>query len=168
MSSTAAAEPSAADGTSADGTLIVVDMQWFFVKGCENVDLLANVIAEIKSAMAKGWAIILLEVTPWRLDHTMEEITKVVKGYQRCLQKTKAKPDGSSEVIDVCLEEGFSTTNFKVVGVWIDACVEQTAVSLVERLSNCVVNVVKKACSTNWDEKGAWQAFRQRRRLLVA
>jgi hypothetical protein len=38
----------------------------------------------------------------------------------------------------------------------------------VERLSNCVVNVVKKACSTNWDEKGAWQAFRQRRRLLVA
>jgi nicotinamidase-related amidase len=160
VSSATVAEP--------DGTLVVVDMQWFFVKGCENADLLANVIAEINGAMAKGWAIILLEVTPWRLDHTMEEITKVVKGYQRCLQKTKAKPDGSSEVIDVCLEEGFSTTNFKVVGVWIDACVEQTAVSLVQRLSHCVVNVVKKACSTNWDEKGAWQAFRQRRRLLVA
>jgi nicotinamidase-related amidase len=72
MSSAAAAEPSAADGTSADGTLIVVDMQWFFVKGCENVDLLANVIAEIKTAMAKGWAIILLEVTPWRLDHQLQ------------------------------------------------------------------------------------------------
>ncbi|MFA6211341.1 MAG: isochorismatase family protein [Candidatus Obscuribacterales bacterium] len=151
-----------------DGTLVVVDMQQHFIEGCENADLLANVIAEIQAAMARGWAIILLDVDPERLGPTVMEITSVVQGYQRCRQQTKAKPNGSSEVLDVCFEENYSNSNFKVVGVWIDACVEQTAVSLVERLSSCVVNVVKKACSTNWDEKGAWQAFRQRSRLMVA
>ncbi|HMW88633.1 MAG TPA: hypothetical protein PLC15_08485, partial [Candidatus Obscuribacter sp.] len=67
-----------------------------------------------------------------------------------------------------CLENGYSLSNFRVVGVYIDACVVGTAVSLVEKLTEAQVRVVKRACSTNFDEVGAWQAFRRRMRLKVA
>jgi len=156
------------DEINMDGTLVVVDMQWFFVKNCENKQLLENAIAEVKLAMSKGWAVILLECKPWRLGHTLDEILAVLEGYPRFVQKIKAKPDGAKEVIEVCRENDYPDHNFRVVGVWVDACVEQTAVSLVERIAYCVVNVVKRACSTDWDEKGAWEAFRKRNRLVVA
>ena len=54
MSSAAAAEPSSAAGTPTDGTLIVIYMQWLFVTGCANVDVLPNGIAGSKTAFATG------------------------------------------------------------------------------------------------------------------
>lgn len=151
-----------------DGTLVVVDMQEFFVKDCENKALVENVIAEVRLAMSKGWAIVLLECDPMRIGGTLNEILAVVAHYPRFVRQTKVNPDGSKEVMMVCRMNDYCDYNFRVVGVWVDACVEQTAVSLVERIAYCVVNVVKSACSTNWDEKGAWEAFRKRSRLLVA
>jgi len=71
-------------------------------------------------------------------------------------------------VIEVCRENGYSLTNFRVVGVWSDCCVEQTAVSLVEKLEDAFVRVVKRACSTNFEEKTGWEVFRKRARLKVA
>ncbi len=37
-----------------DGTLVVVDMQTFFVKGCLNPRLVANVMKEVLAAKTQG------------------------------------------------------------------------------------------------------------------
>lgn len=167
MQETADIEAITAPGQQ-DGTLVVVDMQAFFVKDCENLQLVANVVSEVKEAMARGWAVICLETQPWRLGTTIDPVSDLLLNYSRARPKLKKDANGSAEVIAVCLEEGFSLANLRVVGVWVDACVEQTAVGLVEKLCDCRVHVVKRACSTNFDEKGAWEAFRKRKRLTVA
>ncbi len=154
-----------------DGTLVVVDMQRFFVKGCLNPRLVANVVREVLMARRKGWAIVLLECEPERNGDTITPVARLLSGsggYARTRRKSKDAEDGSEQVIEVCRENGYSLTNFRVVGVWSDCCVEQTAVSLVEKLEDAFVRVVKRACSTNFEEKTGWEVFRKRARLKVA
>ncbi len=154
-----------------DGTLVVVDMQTFFVKGCLNPRLVANVMKEVLRAKRKGWAIVLLECEPWRNGETITPVAQLLEGssnYARTRRKSKDAEDGSEEVIETCRENGFSLTNFRVVGVYSDCCVEQTAVSLVEKLEGAFVRVVKRACSTDFEEKTGWEVFRKRARLKVA
>jgi len=156
---------------SKDGTLVVVDMQQFFVNGCLNPHLVANVVAEVLVAILKGWAIVLLECEPWRNGETITPIARLLSGssgYARTRRKSKDAEDGSQQVIEMCRENGYSLTNFRVVGVYSDCCVEQTAVSLVEKLEGASVRVVKRACSTNFEEKTGWEVFRKRARLKVA
>ncbi len=154
-----------------DGTLVVVDMQNFFVKGCLNPRLVANVMKEVLAAKRKGWAIVLLECEPWRNGETITPVAQLLEGssnYVRMRRKSKDAEDGSEEVIETCRANGFSLTNFRVVGVYSDCCVEQTAVSLVEKLEGAFVRVVKRACSTDFEEKTGWEVFRKRARLKVA
>lgn len=154
-----------------DGTLVVVDLQPHFVRGCENPFLVANVAREVIMAKHKGWAIVLLEVEPLLLGDTLPAINRLLSGdsvYARARRRVKSGEDGSDEVIEVCRENDFSLTNFRVVGVYSDCCVEQTAVSLVEKLAGAQVRVVKRACSTNFEEKTGWEVFRKRARLKVA
>ncbi len=154
-----------------DGTLVVVDMQTFFVKGCLNPRLVANVMKEVLEAKRKGWAVVLLECEPWRNGDTITPVAQLLEGsnnYVRMRRKSKDAEDGSEEVIETCRENGFSLTNFRVVGVYSDCCVEQTAVSLVEKLEGAFVRVVKRACSTDFEEKTGWEVFRKRARLKVA
>lgn len=154
-----------------DGTLVVVDMQSFFVNGCLNPYLVANVCLEVLVALLKGWAIVLLECEPWRNGETITPIARLLSGssgYARMRRMSKDGEDGSEEVIEACRESDFSLTNFRVVGVYSDCCVEQTAVSLVEKLEGAFVRVVKRACSTDFEEKTGWEVFRKRARLKVA
>lgn len=153
-----------------DGTLVVVDMQDFFVKDCMNPDLVANVVAEVLMAMRKGWAIVLLECEPWRNGETITPIARLLEGsgYLRKRRMSKDSEDGSEEVLQACRENGFSLSYFRVVGVYSDCCVEQTAVSLVHKLEDAFVRVVKRACSTNFEEETGWEVFRKRARLKVA
>lgn len=154
-----------------DGTLVVVDMQDFFVKDCLNPDLVANVVAEVLMAKRKGWAIVLVECEPWRNGETITPIAQLLSGsrdYERKRRVSKDSEDGSQEVIKACRENGFSLDNFRVVGVYSDCCVEQTAVSLVHKLEDAFVRVVKRACSTNFEEETGWEVFRKRARLKVA
>lgn len=154
-----------------DGTLVVVDLQRFFVNGCLNPHLVANVVREVIMAKRKGWAIVLVECEPWLNGETITPITRLLKkssGYARVRRKSKDTEDGSEQVIEACRESGFSLANFRVVGVYLDCCVEQTAVSLVEKLEGAFVRVVKRACSTNFEEETGWEVFRKRARLKVA
>lgn len=151
-----------------DGTLVIVDMQPGYTFGCKNPRLMASVLAEVRDAKARGWGIVALEVKPWKFGETDESIMHELGGYKRFIVQRKSDDDGSEEVIKACHENGYSLSNFRVVGVYIDACVVDTAVSLVEKLTEAQVRVVKRACSTNFDEVGAWQAFRRRLRLKVA
>ncbi len=153
-----------------DGTLVVVDMQKFFVKDCMNPNLVVNVLWEVLMALLKGWAIVLLECEPWRNGKTITPVALLSGsgGHAHMRRRSKDSEDGSEEVIDACLNGGFSLTNFRVVGVYSDCCVEQTAVSLVEKLEGAHVHVVKRACSTNFEEETGWEVFRKRARLKVA
>jgi nicotinamidase-related amidase len=156
---------------SEDGTLVVVDLQQFFVNGCLNPYLVANVVREVLMAKRKGWAIVLLECEPWRNGDTITPVARLLSGssgYTRVQRMSKDSEDGSEQVIEACRASGYSLTNFRVVGVYSDCCVEQTAVSLVEKLEGAFVRVVKRACSTNFEEKTGWEVFRKRARLKVA
>lgn len=154
-----------------DGTLVVVDMQRFFVNGCLNPHLVANVLKEVLMAKRKGWAIVLLECEAWRNGETIEPVKRLLSGsnaYRRKQRVPKEAEDGSQEVIRTCRENGYSLTKFRVIGVYSDCCVEQTAVSLVEKLEGAHVRVVKRACSTDFEEETGWEVFRKRARLKVA
>ena len=153
-----------------DGTLVVVDMQKFFVKDCMNPYLVVNVLWEVLMALLSGWDIVLLECEPWRNGKTIMPVALLSGsgGHAHMRRRSKDGEDGSAEVIEACLDGGFSLTNFRVVGVYSDCCVEQTAVSLAEKLDGAFVRVVKRACSTNFEEETGWQVFRKRARLKVA
>ncbi|MCC7530768.1 MAG: isochorismatase family protein [Candidatus Melainabacteria bacterium] len=154
-----------------DGTLVVVDLQRFFVNGCLNPHLVANVVREVTMAKRKGWAVVIVECEPWRNGKTITPIARLLSGksgYTRKRRMSKESEDGSQQVIEACRESGFSLANFRVVGVYSDCCVEQTAVSLVEKLEGAFVRVVKRACSTNFEEETGWEVFRKRARLKVA
>ena len=85
-----------------DGTLVVVDMQDFFVKDCLNPDLVANVVAEVLMAKRKGWAIVLVECEPWRNGETITPIAQLLSGsrdYERKRRMSKESEDGSQGAI---------------------------------------------------------------------
>lgn len=151
-----------------DGTLVIVDVQPGYTHDCRNRSLLAAVLAEIRDARARGWAIVVLEVEPWQFGETAEPVMYALEGYKRHTVRLKSEDDGSTQVLSACLQFGYSRNNFRVTGVYIDACVVKTAHSLAEKTADAFVRVVKRACSTNFDEQGAWKVFRNHPRIKVA
>jgi nicotinamidase-related amidase len=160
----------AALGKNTAGTLVIVDMQPGFVAGCVEPRLLERaVLAEIEQAKKRKWAIVVLELRPNQKGATLKRIREAIVKYRLAVVTRKKADDGSKEVIKTCSLNRFSTHNYKVVGVYTDACVEGTAFGLLDRLPHSMVTVVKGACSTNTPE-GCWENLlaRQGRRCVVA
>ncbi len=72
--------------------------------------------------------------------------------------------------IDAAIKSGWSIVALEIApwkkGATDDAIIDR--LKEYKRLPRAFVRVVKAACSTNFDEPGAWAAFRRRSRMVVA
>jgi hypothetical protein len=151
-----------------DTTLVVVDMQQRFLQNWEGPSQppVDAVIHQIEQAMKMGWAIVLLEMKPWRLGETISPIVQLLDGpngkYAKFARRSKQTPSGAKELIEVCYERGFGMGLFRITGVYLDACVLDTAVEVLEREPASLVRLMQEACSTDIDVPGAWAYVQQK------
>ncbi len=159
--------PSHLEVAGGDTTLVVVDMQQVFLdtfRGPSRPPIDA-VIRQIKQAIKMGWAIVLLEAKPWRLGETIPEIMALLDGkdgrYPRFIRRSKQTPSGAKEVLEACLENGFGMGLFRITGVYLEACVLDTAKQIVDLDQHCLVRLIEEACSTDMDLPAAWEAVQK-------
>ncbi|MBS1991973.1 MAG: isochorismatase family protein [Cyanobacteria bacterium SZAS LIN-2] len=158
-----------------DTTLVVVDMQQRFLNNWEGPSTppVDEVIRQVKHAMKMGWGIVLLEMKPWRLGETISPIVELLEGkYDRFVRRSKQTPSGSKELLEACYENGFGMGLFRITGVFLDACVLETALGVLEAEPASLVRMMEEACSTDIDVRGAWawvlQRARENPRLAVS
>ncbi|MBS1991304.1 MAG: type III pantothenate kinase [Cyanobacteria bacterium SZAS LIN-3] len=151
-------------------TLVIVDMQPPFLAGCKDPQLIPGVVAQVKLAISRGWAIVLLEVKPWTYGRTVEPIMELLEGkYRRFTVCRKEGDDGSQEVLDACRSiVGYGDRFFRVTGVLIGACVSRTAWGLTVRHEGCFVRVIREGCGTIGDVEKSWSQFKVGPRLVVS
>jgi hypothetical protein len=159
--------PSHYEVAGGDTTLVVVDMQQTFLNNWQgpSQEPTDAVIRQVKHAMQMGWAIVLLEMKPWRIGETISPIMEVLDGkngkYARFIRRSKQTPSGAKELIDACYEHGFGMGIFRFTGVYLDACVLDTASDLLDSEPESLVRLMEEACSTD-TISGAWEWVRER------
>jgi hypothetical protein len=162
-------------GENQDGnvTLVVVDMQPGYKDAIDKATLDA-VERQIKLAISRGWAIVLLENEPWRNGATYPQLMKHLKDgrgnwkYRRAFMRVKSTDSGADQVVEACMDFGFPMQYFRVCGVYLDACVEQTVLGILAKIRNASVRCIREAMNTNYDHKGAWASFPIRPFLVVS
>lgn len=152
-----------------NGTLVIIDMQEPFITHCKDQQFIAAVVAQVKLAIARGWAIVLIEVKPWAYGPTIKPIMSLLEGrYERFKVREKEGDDGSLQTLEACRLANYPDQFFRISGVLIGACVKSTAWGLVTRKQDCLVRVIKEACATNGDTEASWLAFPVGPRLVVS
>ncbi len=127
---------------SPEMTLVIIDMQSLFVDKDE-MEIIPNIIALIRHAMKKKWAIIVVEYSG--SGETDQEITQVLRGYPHKETVTKYNNNGGKEVVE-CLESYPTwSTNLLVCGIYGHECVSQTVAGLFERSDVVEIDVVADA-----------------------
>ena len=152
------------------GTLVIIDMQAPFIRHCTNQQFIDAVVNQIKLAILRGWAIVIVEVKPWAYGPTIKPIMELLEGqYDRFKIVQKEGDDGSQPVLEICQSpQNYPDKFFRVTGVLIGACVKSTAWGLCTRKHDCFVRVIKEACATNGDTAAAWAAFKEGPRVVVS
>jgi len=154
-------------------TLVVVDMQPGFKDAIDKATLDA-VERQIKLAMRRGWAIVLLENAPWDNGRTYPQLRKhLMDGrgnwkYQRACTRVKEKEGGGNQVVDACKLLGYPLQYFRACGVYLDACVEQTVLGILKRIPGASVRCIREAMNTNYLHEEAWDSFPIRPYLVVS
>jgi hypothetical protein len=161
--------PSALNDQNAGEIVHVInDMQPVFSASNKESVLLAN-IAEIQLAMRLSHPIIFVEYDPIWSGKTHECLVALVEDYSRKVFVTKstdrefhrrvrgeknlphAADDGSEQIIEGCIEGGFSPSEFRFTGVNADVCILKTVGSLRLLLPQTPITIVTSACNS---EKG--------------
>lgn len=134
------------DSGPEDQVLVVIDMQDKF-RASNDQQTIYFVKQEILRAKQLGMAVIIVEFDPHEMGSTHREITDLLEGYDRAVTITKTANDGSEEIIEACLDNGFWMEDFRVCGVNSDACVLETVTGLLGRVSSCQITVIQDACN---------------------
>ena len=134
------------DSGPEDQVLVVIDMQDKF-RASHDQQTIWFVKQEILRAKQAGMAIIIVEFDPHEMGSTHLEIVELLEGYERCTTVIKTQNDGSEEIVEACLDNGFWMEDFRICGVNSDACVLETVTGLLERISSCDISVVQDACN---------------------
>jgi len=162
-------------GESRDGnvTLVVVDMQPRYREAIDTATLDA-VERQIKLAISRNWAIVVLENEPWRNGPTYRQLMRHLKDerdnwiYKRAFMRVKATDSGAEQVIEACLDFDYPMQYFRVCGVLLDACVKQTVLGILARVRTASIRCIAEAMNTDYDHKGAWEDFPTRPYLVVS
>src|SRR5208283_4687262 len=101
-------------------------------KDAINKATLDAVERQIKLAISRNWAIVLLENEPWRNGATYPQLMMHLQDgrgnwkYKRAFMRVKSSDSGAAQVVEACQDFGYPMQYFRVCGVYLDACVEQT------------------------------------------
>jgi len=137
-------------------TLVIIDMQELFIEADEE-KIIPNIIAMIRHAIAKKWAIIVVEYSG--SGETDQEITQALRGYPHKDTVTKHDCDGGRQVI-ACIESHPAwSTNLLVCGVYGPNCVAATVRGLFENSDVVEIDVVRDAVCPEYASYGGQLQF---------
>ena len=140
-------------------TLVIVDMQPDLPASNEEW-LKGAVYQEIMMARGEDSGIVILEYMhpnpPRHLGDTYQYLVSAAAG--NCdvfAMRVKATLDGSERVADAVADKLMPTSRFRVCGVNVHGCIQETVLGLAERYPNSIIEVVGYACNDingiNWD-----------------
>lgn len=140
-------------------TLVIVDMQPGLPASNEDW-LKGAVYQEIMTARAEDWGIVILEYIhhspPRFMGDTYQYLVSAAAGNcDMFAMRAKGTLDGSERVVHAVAEKLMPTARFRVCGVNVHACIQETVLGLCERYPNSIIEVVGHACNDangiNWD-----------------
>ncbi len=133
---------------SPDRTLVIIDMQKSFINEDE-LEIIPNIILLIEHAMAKGWAIIIVEFkciySLYGEGNTDKALTEILGKYPHQETLTKYGCDGSKEILRCIESQSAWSLNLLVCGIYGDECVPETVAGLFDRSDLVEVDVVTDA-----------------------
>lgn len=124
-------------------TLVIIDMQDYFIDKCEYSYLVPVICELIQYARQKRWAIILVEF--YLCGPTNTEITVALKDYPYQATVIKANNDGGREVIKYINNRKTWSLDLLVCGVYGDECVPETVAGLFDASDLVEVDVIVDA-----------------------
>lgn len=131
-------------------SLLIVDMQKYFNAACDPLTI-SNCQEEIKKAIKNRAAIIFLEYAG--CGKTAPELLNLIQKYDRVYVKTKKDDDGSFEAMSIINNYRLAKSTIRVCGVNTDCCVLSTVVGLHALLPNAKIEVIEKACNSDWQHE---------------
>lgn len=134
--------------------LLIIDMQKSFEASCDPKTI-EECKALIGQAKSNKEPIILVEYKG--SGSTLRQLTKLLTQYPHKHIVKKRCDDGTKEVNDYIFKKRLKINEFKVCGVNSDCCVLETSTGLA-RLGY-QINIVKKACNTDWNPEKAWGKY---------
>lgn len=140
-------------------TLVLVDMQPGLPASNEEW-LKGAVYQEIMTARSEDWGIVILEYMhhspPRFMGETYQYLVSAAAG--NCdvfAMRAKATLDGSERVADAVAEKNMPTGRFRVCGVNVHGCIQETVLGLAARYPDSLIEVVGHACNDgngiNWN-----------------
>lgn len=127
--------------------LVVIDMQPDEFPAARNEDTIACCEREIRTAVEKGWGVVVVEFDPNETGKTNPRLMRLVEGYARLAVVSKSEDDGSAEVFEAIIENGFWPEHLRVCGCNSDACVLGTVQGYSQRVPSSHIKVIKGACN---------------------
>lgn len=124
-------------------TLVVIDMQDWFINYPEEQDLIPIIYDLIKQARQQRWAIILVEYGG--CGPTNEIILEGVRDYPYTRTVIKFGEDGGEEIIECLNKHPAWSPDLLVCGIFGDECVPATVNGLFHNSNLVEVNVVADA-----------------------
>jgi hypothetical protein len=70
-------------------------------------------------------------------------------GYARAIVVSKSANDGSKEIFEAVIENGFWPEYYTICGVNSDSCVMETVEGLIRRVPSCRITLIQDACNSD-------------------
>jgi hypothetical protein len=113
--------------------LVVNDMQPGFAASADALTIYA-IELQIRLAKAKNLPIIVVEYDAHEMGTTIPQIMRHLEGYARAVVVGKSDDDGSAEIFEAVIDNGFWPENYILCGVNSDACLLETVRGLIARV----------------------------------
>jgi len=128
-----------------DKTLIIIDMQDYFLYRKEEKELIPIVCELIQYAKQKKWAIILVEYSGQ--GSTTDAIMEALKDYLRQATVIKTDNNGGQEIIECLDNQKTWSLNLLICGIYSPQCVAETVGGLFDYSDLIEVGVITDAIS---------------------
>ena len=145
--------------------LAVIDMQDKFFGDLSSTTLfmtINNVVKEIRKAKKNSSIIAILEYI--NCGETHPAILREVEGYDLCYFVRKGKCDGSKHMIEKLRGRCrlFSKiTSVSLCGIFLNQCVYQTLLGLIDRKKKWKVSILKRASTIGWSKRADYSWIRR-------
>jgi len=145
-------------------TLLVVDMQLSFLRKLTNSRRTVEaVLVEIARAISQDQTILIVKYRG--CGAVDQRIIQALTGYKNWHYVFKSDDDGAATVSDACMLWRCGTACLRLVGVNLDGCVYETAVSLTQLYPQSQIEVLVNACDTCYAH--GWSTYRNPKAVNV-
>jgi hypothetical protein len=161
-------EPAVAGQYADEPVLVINDMQGGFPASSDALTLFA-IEEQIRLAKARNLGILVVEYDAHEMGETHEQLMRHLREYAKAIVVSKSADDGSAEIFEAVIDNGFWPENFIFCGVNSDSCVMKTIQGLIARVPACRITLLQDACnSDNGKDCPVWhKVFPQMKNVIL-